>query len=102
MIAIKGMEVPKNCSECKLCIEDKYADMTCALLCEDWEENDYNENHRDENCPLVEIVTCKDCKHWRDSDGEYRRGCGAESKCPINSKRVYEGNCYCAYAERKD
>ena len=39
--------------------------------------------------------TCKDCKHWKDSDGVYRRGIGAESKCPINIKEVYEGNFYC-------
>ena len=39
--------------------------------------------------------TCKDCKHWKDSDGVYRRGVGAESKCPINIKEVYEGTFYC-------
>ena len=38
---------------------------------------------------------CKDCKWWKDSDGEYRRGCGAESKCPINTKTVYLGKGYC-------
>lgn len=38
---------------------------------------------------------CRDCKWWKDSDGEYRRGCGAESKCPINTKTVYLGNGYC-------
>lgn len=39
--------------------------------------------------------TCKDCKNWKDSDGVYRRGIGAESKCPINIKEVYEGTFYC-------
>lgn len=38
---------------------------------------------------------CKDCKWWKDSDGKYRRGCGAESQCPINCKEVFEGNGYC-------
>lgn len=38
---------------------------------------------------------CRDCKWWKDSDGEYRRGVGAESQCPINRKEVYEGNGYC-------
>lgn len=38
---------------------------------------------------------CKDCKWWKDNDGVYRRGIGAESKCPINCKEVYEGNGYC-------
>ena len=38
---------------------------------------------------------CKDCKWWKDSDGEYRRGCGAESQCPINTHAVYCGEGYC-------
>lgn len=38
---------------------------------------------------------CKECKWWKDSDGEYRRGCGAESQCPINRREVFEGNGYC-------
>ena len=54
MVAIKDMEMPSCCAECDLCVEDKYADMTCVLLGSEWEETDYNENHRDEKCPLVE------------------------------------------------
>ena len=38
---------------------------------------------------------CKDCKWWKDSDGEYRRGCGAESICRINTDKVYQGEGYC-------
>lgn len=45
--------------------------------------------------------TCKDCKHWKDSDGVYRRGIGAESKCPINNSRVFEGTFYCADYEKR-
>lgn len=41
------------------------------------------------------IGHCKDCKWWKDSDGAYRRGIGAESQCPMNRKEVYEGNGYC-------
>ena len=46
--------------------------------------------------------TCKDCKHWKDSDGVYRRGIGAESKCPINNSRVFDGTFYCADFEKRD
>lgn len=49
-----------------------------------------------------EIIYCRDCKHWKDSDGVYRRGVNAESSCPINTKSVYEGNGFCYFAERKD
>lgn len=48
-----------------------------------------------------EIIRCKDCKHWRDSDGVYRRGAAAESKCTLNTKEVYDGIFYCGYAERR-
>ena len=37
------------------------------------------------------IRYCKDCKWWKDSDGKYRRGCEAESQCPINCREVFEG-----------
>ena len=49
-----------------------------------------------------DITHCKDCKHWKDSDGVYRRGLGTESKCPLNLKEVYEGTFYCGMAERKE
>lgn len=45
---------------------------------------------------------CKDCKWWKDSDGAYRRGVGAESQCPINRKEVFEGNGYCYMFEPQE
>ena len=45
---------------------------------------------------------CKDCKRWKDSDGTYRRGVGAESQCPINSMKVFEGNGYCYMFEPQE
>lgn len=44
---------------------------------------------------------CKDCKWWKDSDGKYRRGCGAESQCPINTHTVYCGEGYCYMFEHR-
>jgi len=44
---------------------------------------------------------CRDCKWWKDSDGAYRRGIGAESQCPMNRIEVYEGNGYCFLYEPK-
>ena len=56
-----------------------------------------------ENLPSAqpEIIRCKECKYWKDSDGVYRRGFDAESKCPLNLKKVYEGTFYCGMAERR-
>lgn len=45
--------------------------------------------------PIQKIGHCKDCKWWKDSDGAYRRGIGAESQCPINGREVFEGSGYC-------
>lgn len=52
--------------------------------------------------PKEKIGYCKDCKWWKDNDGVYRRGVGAESKCPINRKEVYEGNGYCFMFEPQE
>jgi hypothetical protein len=38
---------------------------------------------------------CRECKWWKDSDGKYRRGIGAESQCPMNTHAVYCGDGYC-------
>lgn len=45
---------------------------------------------------------CKDCKWWKDSDGVFRRGIGAESQCPMNRIEVYEGNGYCHMFEPQE
>jgi hypothetical protein len=45
---------------------------------------------------------CKDCKWWKDTDGAFRRGIGAESQCPINREEVFEGNGYCYLFEPQE
>lgn len=59
MVAIKDMKMPSSCANCELCINGQYGELTCALLGEEWEETDYNSDHRDENCPLIEIEESK-------------------------------------------
>lgn len=44
---------------------------------------------RADDCPLVEIVTCKDCKHNKNG------------VCP-NYRRFVEDNFYCADGERRE
>ena len=98
MIAIKGMEMPSRCMNCGLLGKEE-------MYCSVYPRKDLDiitvATNRPDWCPLVEIVTCKDCKHWKDSDGVYRRGIGAESKCPINIKKVFDGNFFCADGEFK-
>ncbi len=99
MIAIKSMKnIPKSCSVCGL-----KSGSYCYHKKPPYDLNGINVlKERASDCPLVEIVTCKDCKQWKDSDGVYRRGLGAESKCPINTKEVFEGKFYCANGERRE
>ena len=52
--------------------------------------------------PQQKYGKCKDCKWWRDSDGVYRRGIGAESKCPINNVSVNHGFGYCYMFEPQE
>lgn len=52
--------------------------------------------------PQPKTGHCKDCKWWKDSDGVYRRGVGAESKCPINNVSVNHGLGYCYMYEPQE
>ena len=52
--------------------------------------------------PQQKTGYCRDCKWWKDSDGAYRRGIDAKSKCPMNRIEVYEGNGYCFMFEPQE
>jgi len=98
MIAIKGMEeLPKNCAECSLVTDDMFGDATCVLLCDEWKDN---KNHRAENCPLVEIITCKDCKHkvFLASDNEGN----VKYMCDKHCKNITNEDYFCADGERRE
>lgn len=48
----------------------------------------------------VEVVRCKDCKHWRGDHPEWFQepGCGSCVECLMDTKEDF----YCAYGERKN
>lgn len=84
MIAIKDMEMPKCCHwDCPLCNEDGGA---CMLGAYDIKTDTKKERTKD--CPLVEIITCKDCKHNKNGI------------CP-NYRHFVDDDFYCADAERR-
>ncbi|WP_027438725.1 hypothetical protein [Lachnospira multipara] len=90
MIAIKNMKVPERCAKCKFCINERTNDYgsfgECSLLkrkkvnCLVW--------RRDDSCPLVEIVTCKDCTY------------NNENTCDLNGYGIND-DYFCTCAERK-
>lgn len=98
MIAIKDMELPKSCAECGFVTDDMFGDATCVLLCDEWKDN---ENHRAENCPLVEIVTCKECKYCRNKGDKYSY-CTKRLNVDSVTDRYREPDFFCADAERKE
>lgn len=85
MIAIKDMEMPKTCTMCWL-------SLICKVHSEKPEWMGYNT--RMDGCPLVEIVTCADCKHWDGDD--------CETFCSELGIFGTDPNSFCSYAKRKE
>lgn len=99
MVVISDMkEVPSSCYDCEL-NNYHFCDLTGNCI-----EQNRDDDTRADDCPLKEVPTghCKDCKWWKDKDGVYRRGFGAESKCPINRREVMEGMGYCFMFEPQE
>lgn len=82
MIAIKGMEMPKNCVECNdLGLQGT---LGCRLI-----YSGCANCGRHPDCPLVEIVTCKDCKY------------NYENSCDFDGFGI-DNDYFCAKGERKE
>ena len=66
MVAMKEIDIPKRCEKCKFCLWQRtndYGSFGECLLQKDKRVNCLAWS-KDNNCPLVEVVTCKDCKYW--------------------------------------
>jgi hypothetical protein len=73
MIAVKGMGIPKNCMECDF---RKSTPFSSEVYCNKLSCNEniiIYEDERLDNCPLIEIVTCKDCEHCKKDTSEGER-----------------------------
>lgn len=98
MIAIPNMEKPKNitrCSykinpeECKCIYTDKVFEETLGLILD----------HPCDDCPLIDIVQCKDCK-WGDT------GIDEEGKLFWKCLGIHYGGTkptdFCSYGESRE
>jgi hypothetical protein len=89
MIGIKNMEIPKNCSKCPFSATFPNTGLKNGVC---------NDLHlpfkRHPYCPLVEIVTCKNCKYWHDD--------GIVTTCDRNIGNGFPQDHYCADAERRE
>ncbi len=90
MIAIKGMEMPKYCLE--VTTRPFYSDEVVYNHCPFYNICAYREtieaNVKPADCPLVEIITCKDCKY------------NNENTCDLNGYGIND-DYFCASGERK-
>lgn len=86
--------MPKNCNECSFKANDYVCGLLdCAFSCNHFTERNYN-------CPLVEVVTCKDCKHWDKCSAPRVPDEKEYHYCPMEDFNTAE-NFFCAYGERR-
>ena len=97
MIALRGMEMPQNCIGCpmfhKLDGDNNYQ---CVIMRSFID----SPKSRADGCPLVEIVTCKDCKHWDKCSAPRVPDKKEYHYCPMEDFNTAE-DYFCAYGERR-
>ena len=97
MVAI-NIEMPKCCIFCPLYVGKK-GEGHCAIT-HKW--NATGGLNRLDDCPLVEIGTCKDCKNLC----EWHRGRSKDIYCGLHTEEDFcfevEKDFYCTYFEKKD
>lgn len=97
MIAIKGMEMPTDCKKCPLMGTDgidKFSPMMCIAIWATTHEIKHCIGGKIlDDCPLVEIVTCKDCKHWHND--------GIMTTCDKNIGHGFPSDYFCADTEKR-
>ena len=87
MIAIKGMKMPKNCLECnRLNLQEA---LGCRLI-----YSGCANCGRHPDCPLVEIIICKECKYARQNNDNDRY-------CYLSGK-YHDIDYYCANGKIKE
>ncbi len=91
MVIIKGMEMPNACTSTQETLGD-IGVANCPLYNVCKHRDVYNENYKPSDCPLVEVVTCKACRHWiKDNHIPYCSISGCET----------DKDSYCSSGERK-
>lgn len=87
-VYIPNMSKPKDCKECQWHLDFYIEDEQVGGLCTITEKDD-----RENTCPLIDIVTCGECKHWyNDAD------CGMACEF-TNMRQPSDG--FCNWGERR-
>ena len=91
MIAIKGMEMPESCIDCPF-VKAEGTKFFCSRIMKYIDKDNLGNKHDD--CPLVEIVTCKDC-------GNHVTGALDEEIC-LKGHELINESFYCKDGERRE
>lgn len=96
MVVIKGMELQTDCQKCPLMATDGADALLSPMMCVALWATKHEIKHCVQgkildDCPLVEIVTCKDCKHWHDD--------GIMTTCDKNIGNGFPRDYFCADGE---
>ena len=95
MVGIEGMKMPDDCISCPF-IKAEGTRFFCDRIMKFIDKNDLESKHDD--CPLVDIVTCKDCKYYRvEDDVEY-----CTNHTIKDNKYWVREDYYCASGKRRE
>lgn len=93
MIAIPNMKLPRTCYECD-------SDFASSFGCEEWWGwvfKEYKEK-RSPDCPLIDIVTCGECKWYNPWHANYTNIDG--NYCRFIDRPMKPTD-FCSYGERR-
>lgn len=97
MIAIPNMDKPQNCAECpfKTCfIRVNIKSYTCLINDDECGKTD---------CPLIEIIPCKECKNSHMTYDGKCKYCDLEKDDDDNFIECYfDGDHFCGFGERAE
>ena len=96
-LLIKGMHMPKSCYECPFkCYDDEIVYEYGCLCNENIVQNSaWPKDRRMPDCPLVDVVECKDCKFYTAMRPDLKEGI-----CSLACRHLGDDG-YCSEGERR-
>jgi len=95
-------QMPSCCEDCSFCIISGLYGARCVLLHKRLQLDHMGNYSRMGDCPLHEIIHCKDCIHWRKTEVKDEITGKSEYTCNELYFEWGEENGYCFMAERRD
>lgn len=97
MIAIPNMELSKLCHEC-IAFRYEQGDYEPNVYCEITKKELFDAKAIPTDCPLIDIVTCGECKHRDPEDKKCDCGMFERQGCIFPVADDY----FCKYGERRE